>query len=202
MNTTTIREKKFYNVTCRPYFRIPGLYVGENGWSIYRYYKNDIGSILPERPPKRMRIQTDRNGNSYIGTRDHGKLRVDELVLKCFKGEPQYWGRPFHIDGNPANCHKNNLKWISMSEYNAIYHADEDWKELFGEEDDVWVNVATGEVKQYGKILTIQNRLYDPDTDQMFSINNSVTVTLKNRYENYESRRFHVAELIASVKKQ
>lgn len=92
-----MNEIDIYGKMHRYYYDVPGLLVSEDGKSIYRYYKGD-GNLLKVRPPKKMKIQTDKNGNLYVATRDYGNIRVDKLVHRCFNGGRGM--RILHKDGN------------------------------------------------------------------------------------------------------
>ncbi len=182
----------------RPFFAIPGMLVSEDGKSIYRRNKSDVGSILPSRPPYKLTINEDKNGNAIIKTKDHGVKRVDDLVIRCFKGNPGCVARVFHKDGNKSNCHKDNLEWISMRKYNDLFYKNEDWKELFGEKDDIQINVKTGEVKQFGKTVPQQDLIYDSDMDQIVKVNEFVEIMIETRY-GPKKMKYGVSELIQSV---
>lgn len=160
-------EIEIYGKKYRYYYDVPGLLVSEDGKSIYRYYKGD-GNLLKVRPPKKMKIQTDKNGNLYVATRDYGNIRVDKLVHRCFNGGNGM--RIWHKDGNQENCDRNNLAWEDLKQYNNRVHPNSDWKELFQEEDKIEINVKTNKVKQNGVIVPVRNTIYDSDTNQTVAV--------------------------------
>ena len=114
------KEFEYYGKRMRPYFRIWGLAVSEDGKTIIRHYENDFGSsIISKRPPTRLTIQTDTNGRAYVSTRDHGKLMVDSMVAVCFCPpcpNPSDEYELVHKDGNKWNCHYQNLEWKRKSQ--------------------------------------------------------------------------------------
>lgn len=107
------KEFNYYGKRMRPYYRIPGLSVSEDGKTVLRQYEKDYGSsILPKRPPKKLTIQKVTNGYPYVNTWDYGSLMIDELVATCFC--PPCPGSDYelvHKDGNSGNCHYQNLEW-------------------------------------------------------------------------------------------
>lgn len=107
------KEFEYYGKRMRPYFRIWGLAVSEDGKTVIRHYENDFeSSIISKRPPTRLTIQIDTNGRAYVNTRDHGKLMVAMMVAVCFCPPcpgPDY--ELIHKDGNISNCHYQNLEW-------------------------------------------------------------------------------------------
>lgn len=189
-----------YGNICRPYYKIPGMNVSEDGKHVYRYYGNDRSALLKSRPPKSMSITSDYKGNSIVRTKDHGVLRLDEMVLRCFKGNPHFgMARIRHIDGDKNNCHKSNLEWMTIKEWNEEHHMNDDWKELFGEDDDVQINVKTREVRQKGKILTPHDSIYDTDTDKEVKVQEFVIIRIKNGYGKIEDTRQNIDILINAV---
>lgn len=182
----------------RKYFKIPGMEVSENG-DIRRYYNDDIDSLIKKRPPKYMKRQKDKEGNPIVRTRDHGNLRIDHLVETCFHGSIGQDHRVCHKDGNKDNCHKDNLTKIPIKDYNKLFRSASDWKECYSEEDEVEVNVKTKEIRQHGKVVPVQNEIYDPDTDCHVKVAPFVTLRIKNRFDKIESVRPTVDDLTQSA---
>lgn len=188
-------EIEIYGKKYRYYYDVPGLLVSEDGKSIYRYYKGD-GNLLKVRPPKKLSIKKDKNGNLYISTRDYGCIRLDMLVLRCFNGGNGM--RIWHKDGNPENCDRNNLAWEDLKQYNNRVHPNSDWKELFQEEDKIEINVKTNKVKQNGVIVPVRNTIYDSDTNQTVAVDDYVYLDIKTKY-GVKIKRFTVAQLLGDV---
>lgn len=188
-------EIEIYGKKYRYYYDVPGLLVSEDGKSIYRYYKGD-GNLLKVRPPKKLSIKKDKNGNLYISTRDYGCIRLDMLVLRCFNGGNGM--RIWHKDGNPENCDRNNLVWEDLKHYNNRVHPNSDWKELFHEEDEVMINVKTKEIKQNGAIVPTRNEIYDSDIDQTVSVEDYVYLDIRTKY-GVNRQRFTVTQLLNQV---
>lgn len=182
----------------RPYYRIPGMEVSEDG-QVRRHYTKNINALLPSRPPKWLKPQTDKNGNSIVRTKSHGDLRIDHLVESCFHGTVGSNQRVFHKDGNKKNCHKDNLRKISIKDYNKLFRSGSDWKECYSEEDEVEVNVKTKEIKQHGQVLPVHDESYDSDTDRHVKVAPFVILQIKNRYGKIETIRPKVDELINAV---
>lgn len=107
------KEFNYYGKRMRSYYRIPGLSVSEDGKTVLRQYEKDFSlSYLPQRPPRKLTIQKDTNGYSYVNTRDYGSLMIDELVATCFcPPRPGLDYELVHKDGNLGNSHYQNLEW-------------------------------------------------------------------------------------------
>lgn len=109
------KEFQYYGKRMRPYYRVWGIAVSEDGKTVIRHYEKDFGSsILPQRPAKRLTIQTDKAGNCYVSTLDNGRLYVAVMVAACFCPPcpaPQQEYELCHKDGNLSNCHYINLEW-------------------------------------------------------------------------------------------
>lgn len=148
----------------RTHFQIQGMKVSNNG-EVIRWYGKELKKSFPPNPASLLKPQKDKKGNAIIRTRDHGDLRIDRLVENCFHGRPGIHDHIIHIYGNPFNCRLNNLERVTIKEYNRRYHPDDEWKELFSEEDEVEINVITKEVRQHGKLLPIQEEIQDTDND-------------------------------------
>ena len=101
----------------RKYYSVFGLEVTEAG-GVRRYYK-DVRSLTGKSPyPRSLKHKTDKDGNKYVTTQDHGRLMVDVLVATCFLGRPKF-GQEFliHIDKDKGHCWKSNLMWATPYEY-------------------------------------------------------------------------------------
>ena len=132
----------------RPYYAISGLTVSEDGLTIKRQYKTTPG--YPDYP-KKLAIQTDKDGCLYIKA-DGKKHFVDVLVATCFCYKINGANSVEHIDGNLANCHKNNLRWIVKD--------DPDGSRPIGNGYSV---KRDGTVLKNDQAVTTHDYTYDPD---------------------------------------
>ena len=191
-----MKNTEFY----RHFFAIKGLEVSDKG-SVRRTYK-DIRTRSGEgQYPKYLKWQTDNDGNVIVNTKDHGDLRVDELVAKCFWGNPR--GEKtylIHLDKDKMNCSKDNLQWVTREEFNKFYEGDP----VINTEDGfrkiqcgLYVS-KDGQVKEKkkGKVMTVYTSMYDADTDSKVEIGPHVMVEVKN---SYRYKRLSIDNLVAEA---
>lgn len=89
-----------------------------------RYMINDSGDVYTKRSGKFMVPRPDKDGYLYVPmystiTKERPQIRVATAVLNTFKGPPpEDMEDPTvdHIDGNIANNHISNLRWLSRSD--------------------------------------------------------------------------------------
>lgn len=96
----------------KPYrYYIAGrIYVAEDGLEAYK--SDNTGTI------KRLYVQTKPNGYKYI-LDGKNLISMAGAVITCFCPPKPNDGKKYfieHIDGNPSNCNKRNLKW-SLQHY-------------------------------------------------------------------------------------
>jgi len=88
----------------------------------YIAYKNshilvfENGDIINSRTNKPF-TKTDNKGYQRVHPRLKGKHNffVHRLVAECFIDNPNNFPFVLHLDNNPLNNHKNNLKWGTQS---------------------------------------------------------------------------------------
>ncbi len=186
----------------RKYYSVFGLEVTEAG-GVRRYYK-DVRSLTGKSPyPRSLKHKTDKDGNKYVTTQDHGRLMVDVLVATCFLGRPKF-GQEFliHIDKDKGHCWKSNLMWATPYEYGEHY------------KDDPTVNTPDGYrlvtiAEQSGKIYVskdgkvrigetdarICTEHFDSDVDYERAVQPYVNVYRREIYSHAE----RVEELVAAA---
>ena len=182
----------------RQFYRVKGLSVSSDGQDVKRDYDNN-SSCLPTKTTHNLEIKIDKDGNKYVSTKDHDKLMIDLLVATCFCHKPKEGGYNYiiHLDKNKLNCDKSNLKWATITEYNAHYYAlNAEWLPAA---KDLWVS-RNGEVKDGSdKLLTIGESIFDSDTDQEIAIDPYIQYYQKNKYGRTDMTRIHVEDMVAKV---
>ena len=160
----------------RPYYAISGLTVSEDGLTIKRQYKTTPG--YPDYP-KKLAIQTDQNGCLYIKA-DGKKHYVDVLVATCFCHKPDGANAVQHVDGNLANCHKTNLRWIAKD--------NPDGSRSIG---NGFAVKRDGTVLKDGRAVNTIDYIYDPDLGAHRAVD--------DRYIDEKSKQHPIDETIATA---
>ena len=181
----------------RQFFQVPGLFVYEDGTKFERVIKGQNGYPDKFTNPK---IFVDSDGNKYIKV-DHHNLRVDHLVARCFCHKEPWQNYVIHLDNDKANCHKNNLKWISLYEYYQYNTTnpkvvDASGKRNIGE--DYFVS-DKGEVEKSSQSLPIRDYIYDSDVDRHVPVNPFFDYHFVNRYGRTETKKKSVDEAVAKA---
>ena len=184
----------------RRYFAIEGLEVSDKG-SVRRSYKDKHTTTGWSLYPHKLVWQTDDEGNVIVNTKDHGDLRVDELVAKCFWGNPR--GEKtylIHLDKDKMNCSMDNLQWVTREEFNKFYEDDP----VINTEDGfrkvsygLYVS-RDGKVRESkkGKLMKVYYSMPEYETAREVEIGPHVVV-YKNG--NYYPSRVHIDELVAEA---
>lgn len=195
---STLRESREW----REYRAIPGLEVTESG-GVRRYYKNKWTVTGWSITPRVLRHETDKDGNKYVNTKDHGRLMVAELVATC------YWGRPrdgkefiIHKDGNKDHCWKSNLMWATSYEYGEHYKNDPNINTPDGyrlvtiaeKSGKVYVS-KDGKVRIDGNDAKIRTECFDSDVEYDRPVLPHVNVYRKDLYGHAE----YVDRLVATA---
>jgi len=120
----------------RSLFGFEGYYMISNEGQVMRVAPGRHGGT---RPGYVLRSRVDRKGYHSVMPCVDGKTKVVSLhraVLLAFKGEPPIVGMEAnHEDGNKANCHLNNLSWVTNSENKKHAMRTGLRKRLFSKED-------------------------------------------------------------------
>lgn len=194
------KEFNYYGKRMRPYFRVRGLAVSEDGKTVLRQYDKDFGSsIISARSSARLTVQTDENGIAYVNTKDHGKLMVAGMVAVCFCPPCPHPCNEYelvHKDGNLSNCHYLNLEWKSKSTVPKVtLHTT-----------DKSIKLSNGLIVHndgiiYDKKQKLKQEIsqYDSDTNLFWSIGPRVTYYRKNRWGREERQRATLDELMAAA---
>lgn len=187
MKAVLNKEFNYFGKRMRPFYRIWGLAISDDGKTVLRYYQNDIDSSgIPKRPPKKLSLQTDEDGRIYINTRDHGKLIVANMVAACFCPpcpNPSSEYELIHRDGNPLNCHYMNLEWEKRPQApKTTLHTLKDYIKL---PNGLTVH-KDGSVYDKGEKLITVISLYDSDTNLEWAIQPRVRYYRLNKWRKEE----------------
>ncbi len=194
------REFQYYGKRMRPYYKVRGLSVSEDGKTVLRSYDKDQSSSgLSKRPPKRLTVQTDKDGNSFVATRDYGKLMVDVMVATCYCPpcpHPQSDYELVHKDGNPSNCHFQNLEWRKKQMASQTTpHTTANSKKI--------ANGLTihkdGTVYDGREKLSLSISHYDPDIDLELSHEPKIEYFRQNRWNQRERKKEDMDNLMSQA---
>lgn len=181
----------------RQVYRVKGLYVSCDGKNIKREYENK--DMFNANSWHHLSIQTDHDGNQIIRTKDHGVLRVDELVGMCFCPPDKYRHKWYiiHKDRDKKNCHKDNLKWVPSYEYRSFYLSELTYTDKRTGEDFVWSDddfyvSRSGRVQVGKKDCVIENVISDSDLGCMRAVTPFVR-------KDWNGNHYRVEELVANV---
>ena len=190
------KEFRYYGKRMRPYYKVWGIAVSEDGKTVLRHYENDFdSSIIPQRPAKRLTVQTDKSGDSYVSTQDHGRLYVAVMVAICFCPPcpaPQHDYELCHKDGNLSNCHYTNLEWRPATKV-TIHSTSKSVKLPNG-----LIVHRDGTVSDKNQKIPMEISIYDPDTDLLWAIQPRVSYYRPNRWKREERQRAILDELMAA----
>ena len=194
------KEFLYYGKRMRPYYKVWGIAVSEDGKTVLRHYEKDFGSsILPQRPAKRLSVQTDKNGECYVNTQDKGRLYVAVMVAACFCPPcpaPQQDYELCHKDGNQSNCHYKNLEWRKKTPIPKVtIHTTAQSVKL---SNGLTVH-RNGTVYDKKQKLPLENSIYDPDTDLFWSIQPKVSYYRPNKWKKEERLKAIMDDLMAAA---
>lgn len=194
------KEFQYYGKRMRPYYKVWGIAVSEDGKTVLRHYEKDFGSsILPQRPAKRLSVQTDKNGECYVSTQDKGRLYVAVMVAACFCPPcpaPQQDYELCHKDGNKTNCHYTNLEWRKkVPTPKVTIHTTAQSVKL---SNGLTVH-RNGTVYDKKQKLPVEISIYDPDTDLFWSIQPKVSYYRANKWKKEERHKAMMDDLMASA---
>lgn len=170
-------------VEWRKYYAVKGLEVSRRG-AVRRTYK-DVRTITKIGSPQMLERQVDKDGNLYVEIRNpvKMKLRIDELVARCYLPRPNKWQTLLiHLDGNKNHCWADNLKWVTPPEYEAVYNSGTsdlnsgNVKDFRPVQSNIYVS-REGKVQVDGIILKEYDSFFDPDMDREAAVNPFVYIT-------------------------
>ena len=193
------KEFDYYGKRMRPFYKLWGFAVSEDGRTILRYYKNDFGSdIIAKRPPTRLTVKTDTTGELYVRTQDHGKLPIDVMVAAAFClpcPSPSILFELIHKDGNLSNCHYTNLEWRKKTPAPKVtIHSTAKSVKL---PNGLTVH-RDGTVSDKNQKIPMEISIYDPDTDLLWAIQPRVSYYRPNRWKREERQRAALDGLMAA----
>lgn len=183
----------------RKYWPVDGLEVSKRG-GVRRTYTRPSRLLGNQEYSKMLSRQTDADGNVFVEVRTPSlqKLRVDELVARCFyrdvkKPSPRHTFLN-HKDKDKSHCWADNLEWVTPYEYDRLYPNDPNMNTPDGfrqVKDNLYV-AQDGRVKQDGGMLTVCDSLFDADTGQEVAVSPYVR-------NNATNKRERVEDLVASA---
>ena len=115
----------------RPIENYPGFYITDNG----EVFSTANGKGLIKR-----KYSLSKDGYKRIRLTNGGAtLRLHREVLKAFNRMPQQGEICRHLDGNPKNNHRSNLKWGTQKEnaQDCLKHGRNPFQKLKGENSPV-----------------------------------------------------------------
>ena len=183
----------------RKYWSVDGLEVSKGG-GVRRIYTRPSRFFGNQKYAKMLSRQTDADGNVFVEVRTPSlqKLRVDELVARCFyRDVKQPLSRHTflnHKDGDKSHCWADNLEWVTPYEYGQLYPNDPNMNTPDGfrqVKDNLYVS-QDGRAKQDGGMLTVCDSFFDADTGQEVAVSPYVR-------NNATNKRERVEDLVASA---
>jgi hypothetical protein len=96
----------------------------------FPYLVSEDGRIWNTKLKMFMKTRIDRGGYEVVSLRKPGvrvHLNVHRIVCEVFHKRPEMSSVVLHLDSNPLNNHKDNLKWGTQSE-NIQQAYDEGYK--------------------------------------------------------------------------
>lgn len=184
----------------KDYHLIKGLEVSKGG-AVRRTY-DDCRTWSGKGEPKLLTRKTFSDGNVYVEIRvpEKKKLRVDELVAKCFYKDVARTSTEqtfiIHKDGDKTHCWANNLQWATPYEHGLFYQNDpfvntSDGYRLV--KDDVYIS-KEGKVKVNGEVLNVYDSFFDSDMDREAAVDPFVFIEEERRRV-----RFYIDENVAAA---
>ncbi len=181
----------------RAFYRVPGLFVYEDGAKLERIVKGKNGYPDKYSNPK---INVDNDGDKYINI-NHNQLNVDFLVATCFCHRKPWQSYVIHLDNNKANCHKSNLKWGSLYDYCEHNTTDPKVVTPSGKRavGNGYFISDKGEVEKDGTVVPTRDYIYDCDVDRHVPIFRFFEYNYTNSYGRGETQRLHLDEIVAKT---
>ena len=194
------KEFQYYGKRMRPYYRVWGIAVSEDGKTVLRHYESDFGSgITTKRPPAKLKVQTDKDGRCFVRTQDHGKIMIDIMVAAAFCPpcpSPTIQYELVHKDGDLSNCHYKNLEWQKIQPVVQVtpHTTAKSIKLTNGLRIHKDGSVYDGKQK-----LNYQTSIYDRDTDLFWSIKPQVRFSRQNQWGRIVDKTASIDSLMAAA---
>lgn len=200
MRSPFTKEFDYYGKRMRPYFKLWGFAVSEDGKTVLRHYENDFGSgIIAKRPPSRLTVQTDKDGRCFVRTQDHGVIMVDVMVAAAFCQpcpSPNSMFELVHKDGAQSNCHYKNLEWQrKQSVPQSTLHTTKNKVKLT---NGLTVH-KDGSVFDGIQELNHQICIFDSDTNLFFAIQPIVRYRRPNQWNRIVELKTNIDSLMAGA---
>lgn len=83
------------------------------------YQVSDKGNVYSARKDKKLKLVNKKDGYVQVSLAKEGKTkayRVHRLVAKAFVSNPNNYPVIDHIDGNPKNNVKENIRWCTQKD--------------------------------------------------------------------------------------
>ena len=153
------KDTIIYGKRCR-WYKAGFAWVSDDGTLVVVSDKNNKWNTSGK---KKLPIKIDHDGNK-IATHPYGHvIYVARAVIVCFCPPMPSDGKKYmisHKDGNPGNCHYQNLEYVPYH----YQHATTDTVKLSGYSTTLEVG-KDGSVKIDGKTATVYDSVYDSDVD-------------------------------------
>lgn len=92
------------------------------------YYISDVGEVFKREKDGVKKVTVNMSNGHARVTIDGMNYYVGRLVLEQFKPHPVEANKVFHIDGNYANNHLDNLVWLTPSEVQRFSSYTLEWR--------------------------------------------------------------------------
>lgn len=149
--------------------------------------------------PHIMERMEDKDGNLTIQIREPktGYYRIDRLVATCFLPRPKTGETMLiHKNRDKTSCWADNLKWATPYEHGEFYKNDPTVNTADGfrlVDENLYVS-RDGRVMKDGKLMTVQDYLFDSDMGRHQAINPHVSLWNGKYYD-----RLFVEDLVAAA---
>ena len=153
------KDTIIYGKRCR-WYKAGFAWVSDDGTLVVVSDKNNKWNTSGK---KKLPIKIDHDGNK-IATHPYGHvIYVARAVIVCFCPPMPSDGKKYmisHKDGNPSNCHYQNLEYVPYH----YQHATTDTVKLSGYSTTLEVG-KDGSVKMGGKTAKVCDSFYDSDVE-------------------------------------